>query len=108
MVATTIDRVCEYLQEMFSCSSQGGRICKLTDKACIISDVPSWTDEMSACLREKFSGVVSVEVHGSSESLTGFNVIVRIDDKPYTKIMPMLLFLAITSIASSVWFKIID
>lgn len=72
-----IDDICTFVHEMCECSTRGGRVFRVNDQTCVVSDIPSWTDEMTDFLRCRFH-TAEVSVHSASGSLTGFNVVVEL------------------------------
>jgi hypothetical protein len=73
----------------------------------IISDIPNWTDEMTNYLKNKFPEISSILIKSSSSSLTGFNVIVKIDKHSYSGLfMPILLFFSLVGMTVTLWFEL--
>ena len=70
-------------------------------------DVPSWTDEMSECVKSRFYTAI-ISVHSSSESLSGFNVVVKVPPPPYVSIAGAALFLATMSACVAVWWTVLN
>ena len=67
--------LCGFVHDICCCSKRGGRVYRLADHGCIVSDIPEWTDDMTLCLKSRFPAA-TVSVRGATDSITGFNVMI--------------------------------
>jgi hypothetical protein len=103
-----LDELCVYLHEICGCSTHGGRILKSEqDDSAIVMDVPGWTHEMSACVQNRFPSAC-ISIYSASDSLTGFNVIVKVPSPPYVSVTGGALFLAIMTLCGAIWWYILS
>lgn len=73
--------LCEYVYEMCGCSIHGGSVFQTGPSECVLSDVPSWTEDMTLCIKSNFPKA-AILVSGSSQSLTGFVVMIKLPPRP--------------------------
>lgn len=72
---------------------------------CVLSDIPMWTEEMTACVKSNFPGSL-ISVHGTTQSLTGFNVVIKLQPPPGLSGSLLGALLATAVFAGSVWWWI--
>lgn len=100
---STIEDVCRYTSEMCSCSSHGGRICKVGKDTCVLSDIPTWTDEMSACVKNRFPSA-AVSVHSAGGSITGFHVLIHLrEPERVPTLVSVVMGMTIMAASAFVW-----
>jgi hypothetical protein len=74
-----IDSVVEFLHELCRTNELGGQIRVVSPCSCVITDISSWTYDMTCRLESRFTSV-EVDVERCTESLGGFAVRVRLED----------------------------
>jgi hypothetical protein len=80
-----------------------GRVYKTGEQTCIVSDITSWSDSMGQCVKQRFPSV-SIAVHHSTQSLTGFSLSLTLHPIAYTYGSSVVLFLVIFSTMSFLWY----
>lgn len=92
-----------YVSELCACSSHGGRVVQIDADRYMVQDVPSWTDGMTQCVKNRYP-LVEVSVYESKDSLSGFNIVLRVDRQPHFLAESRALFaVAALAVAAAAW-----
>jgi hypothetical protein len=99
-----ITLVRDYVYQLCACDTHGGRIVVLGNDACVVYDIPQWTDAMVRCVLNRFPET-SFTVSYTANSLTGFQVLLTLapDKSSYIQSSTtfiIILFSAIPILAS--------
>jgi hypothetical protein len=72
-------------------SVPNGRVYKVDERKCIVSDMMTWSADMSDCVQGRFPGCI-INVQHSTSSITGFLVIIAVDhcSKPMMRTVILL------------------
>ena len=87
---------------MCACASHGGRTLIIDDSRCVLADVNAWTDDMTMCVKTRFPSV-SVSIHHTNQSLSGFQVLFDLHEPPYSNTGGICMFLVVLVVLALFW-----